>query len=48
MRYDSISLRHSILYKEMFLCKTFVIDQLTAMTDRITVYGTYAARMYKV
>ena len=32
-----ISLRHSILYKEMLFCKTPVIDLLTAMTDRITI-----------
>ena len=34
---DSICLRHSVLYKEMFLCKTFVIESSTAMTDSITV-----------
>ena len=37
VRYDGISLRHSILYKEMLFCKTPVIDLLTAMMDRITI-----------
>jgi hypothetical protein len=32
-----ISLRHSILYKEMLVCKTPVIDLLTATMDRITI-----------
>jgi len=32
-----ISLRHSILCKEMLFCKTSVIDMLTAMMDRITI-----------
>ena len=35
--HDGISLRHSILYKEMLFCKTPVIDLLTAMMDRITI-----------
>ena len=35
MLYDSISLRHGVLYKEMFLCKTFVIEPSTAMKDRM-------------
>ena len=36
--YEGISLRHSILNKEMFFCKTPVIDQLTAKRDRIYMF----------
>ena len=38
VRHDGISLRHSILRKEMLFCKTLVIDLLTAMMDRICMF----------